>query len=77
MGQIALKWTGDDSHLFVGRDTRGGTVVAGTWPRADDEAGLDWRGAKPSDLLVVSLCRLLGLRRRGHPEETAPGVEPA
>ena len=28
MGQIALKWTGDDSHLFVGRDSRGSTVVA-------------------------------------------------
>ena len=56
MGQIALKWTGDDGHLFVGRDSRGGTVVAGTWPRKDDEAWTDWRGAKPSDLLVISLA---------------------
>ena len=55
MGQIALKWTGDDSHLFVGRDSRGGTVVAGTWPRAEEEGWVDWRGAKASDLLVVSL----------------------
>ena len=56
MGQIALKWTGDDSHLFVGRDSRGSTVVAGMWPRAEEEGWVDWRGAKASDLLVVSLC---------------------
>jgi putative redox protein len=55
MGQIALKWTGEDSHLFVGRDSRGGTVVAGTWPRTEEQGG-DWRGAKPSDLLVISLA---------------------
>ena len=47
MGQIALKWTGDDSHLFVGRDSRGSTVVAGMWPRAEEEGWVDWRGAKP------------------------------
>ena len=51
-----LKWTGDDSHLFVGRDSRGSTVVAGMWPRAEEEGWVDWRGAKASDLLVVSLC---------------------
>ena len=56
MAQIALKWTGEDSHLFVGRDSRGGTVVAGTWPKAEEQGGVDWRGAKPSDLLVISLA---------------------
>ena len=56
MGQIALKWTGDDSRMFVGRDSRGGTVVAGTWSSKDDEAWTEWRGVKASDLLVVSLA---------------------
>jgi putative redox protein len=56
MGQIAVKWTGDDSHMFVGRDSRGSTVVAGTWSREEEEDWVDWRGAKASDLLVISLC---------------------
>jgi putative redox protein len=56
MAQIALKWTGDDSRLFVGRDSRGGAVVAGMWPRAEEEGWMEWRGAKASDLLVISLA---------------------
>ncbi len=56
MSKIALRWAGDDSHLFVGRDSRGSVVVAGTWPRQEDESWIDWRGAKASDLLVISLA---------------------
>ena len=57
MGQIALKWTGDDSHLFVGRDSRG----QHRWSRdcgrePTKKAGWTRAGAKASDLLVVSLC---------------------
>jgi putative redox protein len=56
MGQIALKWTGDDSRMFVGRDGRGSTVVAGGWSGKEDETWTEWRGAKASDLLVISLA---------------------
>ena len=55
MGQIAVKWTGDDSRMFVGRDSRGSTVVAGYWKK-EDEGWTEWRGAKASDLLVIALC---------------------
>ncbi len=55
MSQIALKWTGDDSQMFVGRDSRGQAIVSGFWKREDDENWLDWQGPKPSDLLVLAL----------------------
>ena len=56
MGQIALQWTGDDSHMFVTRDSRGHMVVAGSWPKEGDDSWVEWRGVKPSDMLVMALC---------------------
>jgi putative redox protein len=56
MGKIALKWMGDDSQMFIARDTFGHVVVAGSWPKDNDESWIEWKGIKPSDLLVMSLC---------------------
>jgi putative redox protein len=56
MGQIAVKWVGDDSRLFIGRDSMGRAVVAGFWGKPDDPAWTQWRGAKASDLLIIALC---------------------
>jgi len=56
MGQIALRWVGEDSKMFIGRDSYGHTVVAGSWPREGGEQWQEWKGLKPSDLLVISLC---------------------
>lgn len=56
MGQIALQWVGEGSKLFIGRDSYGHTVVAGSWPKEGDEQCRQWKGLKPSDLLVISLC---------------------
>ncbi len=56
MGQIAVKWAGDDSRMFLGRDSLGRTVVAGSWNKSDDATWTEWRGAKASDLLVIALC---------------------
>lgn len=55
MAQIALKWTGDDSKMFVGRDSFGHVVVAGSWSSEEDESWTEWKATKPSDLLVLSL----------------------
>ena len=42
MGQIALKWTGDDSHLFRWpQQPRQHLWVAGMWPRAEEEGWVD------------------------------------
>ncbi len=60
MAEISVKWTGDDSHLFVGRDSRGATVVTGGWYRKGDDTWTDWRGAKASDLLVIALLSCTG-----------------
>jgi putative redox protein len=60
MSQVAVKWTGDDSHMFVGRDSRGVTIVTGGWYRKGDESWTDWRAAKASDLLVVALLSCTG-----------------
>jgi putative redox protein len=56
MGQIALKWVGEDSRMFIGRDSYGNTVVAGSWQREGGGQWQEWKGLKPSDLLVISLC---------------------
>jgi putative redox protein len=60
MSQVAVKWTGEDSNMFVGRDGRGSTIVLGGWYRKGDESWTDWRGAKASDLLVVALLSCTG-----------------
>ena len=60
MAQLALKWTGDDSQMFVGRDSKGHVVVTGHWTKDGDEAWSDWTAAKPSDLLVLSLAACSG-----------------
>ncbi|HXX80019.1 MAG TPA: OsmC family protein [Thermodesulfovibrionales bacterium] len=56
MEQIALRWFGKDSKMFVGRDSYGQTVVTGSWSREGGEQWQEWKGLKPSDLLVISLC---------------------
>ena len=56
MGQVSVHWVGGDSRMFVGRDSSGHTVVAGHWSNQGDESWQDWKGLKPSDLLVISLC---------------------
>ena len=60
MGQIAVKWAGDESRMFLGRDSSGSTVVAGSWSKQDDGTWTPWRGAKASDLLVIALCSCSG-----------------
>ncbi|MBP8293480.1 MAG: OsmC family protein [Caldilineaceae bacterium] len=56
MGQIALQWTGNDSQMFVTRDSFGHMVVAGSWPKDGEEGWVEWKGVKPSDMLVMALC---------------------
>jgi len=60
MSQVAVKWTGDDSHMFVGRDSRGATLITGGWYKKGDESWTDWRATKASDLLVVALLSCTG-----------------
>ena len=52
---IAVRWTGKDSQMFVGRDSFGHVAVAGSWPK-EDESWQEWKGLKPSDLLLLSLA---------------------
>lgn len=56
MSNIAVKWTGKDSQLFIGRDSFGHVIMSGSWPKEDDEAWLEWKATKPSDLLMLSLA---------------------
>lgn len=60
MADITVKWTGEDSHMFVGRDSRGATIVTGAWYKKGDETWTDWRGTKASDLLVIALLSCTG-----------------
>lgn len=55
MSNIAVKWTGEGSQMFIGRDSFGHVVVAGSWP-SDDLEWQEWKGLKPSDLLLISLA---------------------
>lgn len=60
MGQIALHWAGDDSTMFITRDSYGHMVVAGSWPKDGEEDWVEWKGVKPSDMLVMALVSCSG-----------------
>ncbi|MBK8901921.1 MAG: OsmC family protein [Anaerolineaceae bacterium] len=55
MSNIALKWTGQGSQMFVGRDSYGHIIVSGSWPQ-EEQAWQEWKGVKPSDMLLLSLA---------------------
>lgn len=55
MSNIALKWTGEGSQMFIGRDSFGHIVVTGSWP-SSETPWQEWKGVKPSDLLMISLA---------------------
>ena len=55
MSNIALKWAGEGSQLFVGRDSFGHTIMSGSWPD-DDPDWQEWKAIKPSDMLLLSLA---------------------
>lgn len=52
---VAVRWTGKDAQMFIGRDSFGHVAVAGSWPK-EDESWQEWKGLKPSDLLLLSLA---------------------
>lgn len=54
MSNVALKWMGGNSRLFVTRDTFGNVVPAGSWPE-DNPEWKEFKAAKPSDLLLMGL----------------------
>ena len=55
MSNVAVKWTGVGSQMFIGRDTFGHVVLSGSWP-SDDPEWQEWKALKPSDLLLISLA---------------------
>lgn len=59
MGNIAMKWTGQNSQMFIGRDSFGHVVMAGSWPD-DDPHWQEWKAIKPSDMLLLSLASCSG-----------------
>jgi putative redox protein len=55
MSNIAIKWTGQGSQMFIGRDSFGHVVMSGSWPQ-EDNSWQEWKGLKPSDMLLLSLA---------------------
>lgn len=55
MSNVALKWTGADSKMFIGRDSSGHVLLSGSWPN-DAPEWQEWKAVKPSDLLLLSLA---------------------
>ena len=55
MSTIAVKWTGSGSKMFIGRDSFGHVLLAGSWPGEEPE-WQEWKAIKPSDLLLLSLA---------------------
>ena len=56
MSNIAVKWTGEDSQMFIGRDSFGHVLMAGSWPQDENDEWQEWKAIKPSDLLLISLA---------------------
>lgn len=54
MSNVAIKWTGEGSKMFIGRDSFGHVLLAGSWPN-EDPSWQEWKALKPSDLLMLSL----------------------
>ena len=55
MSNVAIKWTGQGSQMFIGRDSFGHVVLPGSWPQ-EDASWQEWKGLKPSDMLLLSLA---------------------
>lgn len=55
LSNVAVKWLEEGSRLFACRDSFGNMILAGSWPR-EDPAWQEWKAAKPSDLLMMSLA---------------------
>ena len=55
MSNIAVKWLEEGSRLFACRDSHGNMILAGSWPR-EEPGWQEWKAAKPSDLLLMSLA---------------------
>ena len=55
MSNVAVKWAGQGSQMFIGRDTFGHVVMSGSWPQEDD-SWQEWKALKPSDMLLLSLA---------------------
>lgn len=55
MSHVAVKWAGEGSQMFMGRDSFGHVVMAGSWP-SEDPDWQEWKALKPSDLLLISLA---------------------
>ena len=55
MSNIAVKWLEEGSRLFACRDSFGNMVLSGSWPR-EEPGWQEWKAAKPSDLLLMSLA---------------------
>ena len=41
--------------MFIGRDSRGQVLVAGSWPN-ENPSWQEWKALKPSDLLLLGLA---------------------
>ncbi len=55
MSEIAVKWAGPGTKMFMGRDSFGHVVISGSWP-SEDSDWQEWKALKPSDLLLLSLA---------------------
>jgi len=53
-GTVQIRWV--DSEFFVGQDRYGNSITIGSAPNHDPE----WKGVKPSDLLLLSLIGCSG-----------------
>jgi uncharacterized OsmC-like protein len=69
MGEARVKWI--EKRQFVGIDSSKHSVVMSS---QDGDSGA---GMRPSDLLLVALGGLHGLRRGEHPGEKAPEADRA
>ncbi|HSH04980.1 MAG TPA: OsmC family protein [Anaerolineae bacterium] len=56
MSSVAVNWGGPGTQMFVGRDSFGHVTVSGSWPQDNDDEWQEWKGLKPSDLLLLSLA---------------------
>ncbi|MCA9872035.1 MAG: OsmC family protein, partial [Anaerolineales bacterium] len=47
-------------QMFIGRDSYGHVIMAGSWPDDNNDDWQEWKAIKPSDLLLLSLASCSG-----------------
>ena len=67
MNNVAIKWTGEDSQMFIGRDSFGHVLMVGSWPQDDNDEWQEWKAITLSEEKYCSVAATIrGVAKLSH-----------